>query len=258
MRQSIVSSLVLMIMSSVLLSCGPLKTHSSQQHSDWEGPAAEDASRTYVVDWACEPKQYGSDAEKDISMQEEYCEWKSEKLSDTEKTCRFTSSFDNSRDFYLNSRKQTEFNSIFAAQELRDNCSKLSACLVADKKSEGHLCTGVDSDNCVRERNSDPEICDKLRWVTKENYNGNLNFSIAHMPAGTPDFSPEPLVQLGLLATLPENCHYTKPDKTEVACTIPIEDECYSMSGQLRAGIQVETKKFSARQVNFTDKQCKK
>src|SRR6478609_4942390 len=113
---------------------------SSQVKSDWEEPATKGKSRSYVVDWACEPKRYGAVAETAVKDQEEYCEWKVVKTTATEKTCRFTSSFDTKRDFYLNSRGKTSFNSISAARYLVDLCTENAEGRLKAGQTAGSLC----------------------------------------------------------------------------------------------------------------------
>ena len=54
--------------------------------------------------------------------------------------------------------------------------------------------------------------------------------------------SGNPAIAIGILTGLPENCTYATDDKTEVTCTVPAEDTCFSVAGQLRVGMRVQTK----------------
>jgi hypothetical protein len=241
----------LAVLSLVACNNGDIKSASnSQTQSDWETvPAAEPTlptepavskPKSYVIDWACEPKRYGVASEASIKYQEEYCEWKVVKTTASVKTCRFTTSFDNKRDFYLNSRGKTPVNSISAARYLVDLCNEDALYRLGQGKSVGSLCTGVPS-GCVNGRNSDPEICSKVRWATGEKYNGNIDFCVDKLTQRDSIVLPEPLIQFGLLTDLPEGCTYATDDKTEVLCNIPAEDECFSVAGQLRPGMRVQT-----------------
>lgn len=216
-------------------------TSASTVKSDWEAVAVEGEARSYVIDWACEPKRYGAAAEKTIKNQEEYCEWKTVATTATEKTCRYTTSFDRTRDFYLNSRGKTPVNSISAARYLVDICAEDALQRLESGKSVGSLCTGVPQ-GCVNGRNSDPEICTKVRWATGEHYVGNIDFCVDKLTTRDSILLDEPLMQFGLLTELPENCSFATEDKTEVTCVIPPEDDCFSMTGQLRPGMRVQTK----------------
>ncbi len=209
--------------------------------SDWEELQVEGQTRSYVVDWSCEPKRFGSAAETAIKNQEEYCEWKTVKTTSTEKTCRFTSSFDRKRDFYLNSRGKTSVNSISAARYLVDLCAENALDRLQSGQTIGSLCNGVTS-GCVNGRNSDPEICSKVRWAVGEKYKGNIDFCVDKLAARDSTLLDAPLMQFGLLVDIPENCQYSADDKTEVLCTIPAEDDCFSVAGQLRPGLRVQTK----------------
>lgn len=244
----------LAVLSLVACNKGDNKSASnSQVKSDWETVPEVDPNepidptipvvskpKTYVIDWACEPKRYGSAAEANIKYQEEYCEWKTVKTTATEKTCRFTASFDTKRDFYLNSRGKTSVNSISAARYLVDVCNENAISRLEQGKSVGSLCTGVSS-GCVNGRNSDPEICSKVRWAAGEKYAGNIDFCVDKLTQRDSILLPEPLMQFGLLTDLPENCTYATDDHTEVTCTVPAEDDCFSAAGQLRVGVRVQT-----------------
>lgn len=225
----------------VLSSCKNSSSLDSSAKSDWENPAEDDKARSYVVDWSCEPKQFGQKAEKVVAYQEEYCEWKTEKTTDNEKVCRFTSSFDDSRDFSLNSRGETPFNTIPAALYLVSSCAENATSRLEKNLGIGKLCAGL-PDACVAERNSDPEICDKVRWVTKERFEKRLDYCVDQLPVVESQKTDRPLMQFGLLTELPENCSYATDDQTEVKCTIPKEEDCFSIAGQLRVGLRVYTK----------------
>ncbi|MBC7531856.1 MAG: hypothetical protein H7318_09775 [Oligoflexus sp.] len=214
---------------------------TSAVKSDWEEIATEGKSRSYAIDWACEPKRYGAASEKTIKDQEEYCEWKVVKTTATEKTCRFTTSFDETRDFYLNSRGKTPINSIGAARYLVDLCTKNATEHLEAGKTAGALCAGI-PEGCVDGRNSDPEICTKVRWATGERFAGNIDFCVDKLIQRDSIILDEPLMQFGLLSELPENCTYATEDHTEVVCTVPVEDTCFSVAGQLRPGMRVQTK----------------
>ena len=237
----------------VMGGCGPRLEPNSALFSDWQEPALPDGSRAYVIDWACEPKRFGGSAEQDISEQEEYCEWRS--LSNglssgaTEKVCQFTSSFDHTRDFYLNSRGRTGINSIGAAQQLRDDCSAVATRHLKRGQAVGHNCSEVGEfgGGCVAERNSDPEICDKVRFVVGQKYHGIFNFSIDQMPPNNADSSPLPLMRLGLLTSLPRGCAFSQADHTEVSCRVAANLSCFTLSGQLRVGVRVLTTLIKAK-----------
>jgi hypothetical protein len=214
---------------------------ASEVKSDWEEPAVEGKPRSYVVDWACEPKRYGEASEKTVKNQEEYCEWKITKQTATEKTCRFTASFDRNRDFYLNSRGKTPINSISAARYLVDLCSNDAERRLKQGLSVGSLCSGI-PEGCVSGRNSDPEICSKVRWATGERYKGNIDFCVDKLTQRDSIVLDQPLIQFGILTEIPENCTYATDDKTEVVCNVPAEDTCFSVAGQLRLGLRVQTK----------------
>ncbi len=213
--------------------------------SDWEAPPAADGSRPYVIDWACQPKRFDSSAETEIYEQEEYCEWRVVATDDTTKTCQFTTSFDNSRDFYLNSRGRTRFNSVGAAQELRDACAEVALARLRQGKPVGQNCTNVSAGGCVPGRNSDPEICSRVRYMVGQNYNQVLDFTIDQMPAGSTRFTKLPLMRMGLLTALPAGCAYSQADKTEVTCSVPKESSCFALTGQLRVGLRVLTTPYA-------------
>jgi len=227
--------------------CGPRRESISGLASDWQGAAAPDGSRAYVIDWACEPKRFGGSAEEDISHQEEYCEWRSVatmlNTNAKEKVCQFTSSFDHTRDFYLNSRGRTGINSIGAAQQLRDDCSAVATRHLKRGQAVGHNCSEVGGvgGGCVAERNSDPEICDKVRFVVGQKYYGKFNFCIDQMPPDYANSSSLPLMRLGMLTSLPKGCVYSQADHTEVSCRVAEDLSCFALSGQLRVGIRVLT-----------------
>jgi len=218
-----------------------MPTSASDVKSDWEELQVDGEARSYVIDWSCEPKRFGAKAEKTISNQEEYCEWKTEKVTDTEKTCRFTTSFNRKKDFFLNSRGKTSVNSISAARFLVDLCTENALRRLKSGQSVGTLCNGV-STGCVNGRNSDPEICSKVRWAVGERYNDRIDFCVDKLTQRDSTILPDPLMQFGLLVDIPDNCSYTSDDHTEVLCTVPAEDDCFSVAGQLRVGMRVQTK----------------
>lgn len=225
----------------LLAACKNSASQDSVTKSDWEKEAEADKARSYVVDWSCEPKQFGRAAEKTVEYQEEYCEWRVEKTTKTEKVCRFTSSFDETRDFSLNSRGQTPFNTIGAARYLVDSCADNATDRLEKKLGSGKLCSGL-PDACVAERNSDPEICDKIRWTTKERFEKRLDYCVDQLPVRDSDKTETPFMQFGLLTDLPENCSFATEDKTEVLCTVAKNEDCFSVAGQLRVGLRVYTK----------------
>ncbi|MES2744700.1 MAG: hypothetical protein V4655_04695 [Bdellovibrionota bacterium] len=230
------------------LSCKDSSTDSSHVKSDWENAQEPDQTRTYVVDWSCEPKQYGKKAEKEVSYQEEYCEWKTVKTDKAkdEKTCRFTASFDTSRKFHLNSRDQTPFNTLEAALYLVESCADNATSRLEKGLGTGKLCAGL-PDACVKERNSDPEICDKIRWTTKERFENRLDYCVDQLPVVANQRTEKPFLQFGLLTEIPANCQYTTDDKTELDCTVPAEESCFSVAGQLRVGLRVHTKPLDSK-----------
>jgi hypothetical protein len=235
----------------VFLACRGTTGPVSATKSDWEGPAAADGSRNYDIDWSCEPKRYDSSAETTPYKQEEYCEWQTVTPAPAgtpagKKACMFTTSFDNSRSFYLNSRGATPINSIGAAQALRDDCAHTALKKRQAGQQAGHNCSAIQAQNCVPERNSDPEICDKVRYVVGQNFDKKLNFQIDQMPDDGTDFSPMPLMRLNLLTGLPDGCTYSQPDKTEVICNVDESATCFSMAGQMRPSIRVITTPYSA------------
>lgn len=252
------ASIILFISANVFLmaACGGKSKHAtSTQNSDWEGPEVKDKTRNFVVDWSCQPKRFGVTAETRVIGQEEYCEWQVVKETDDEKVCRFTSSFDKTRDFYLNSRGKTEFNTIGAARYLVDVCAGNALERLQKGKTVGSLCSGV-SEGCVAGRNSDPEICSRVRWAVGERYNDKIDFCINNLAAGDEVESSEPLMQFGILTELPENCAFATDDKTEVLCTIPKEDDCFAISGELRLGLRVEVKPRESELTLGAAKQC--
>ena len=232
--------MALVVATFLLPACNEVQTLKTTVKSDWEAPAGPDGLRAYVVDWACEPKQFGNAAEKRISGQDEYCEWRTEKVTATEKICRFTSSFDKGRDFYLNSRHQTQFNSTEAARTLVEDCNRIAVSRLNANQPAGNLCSGV-TDGCLAKRNSDPEICDKIRFVAAEKHGKRLDFCIDQLASTEGMSTPAPLLVFGILTALPDNCVFATDDHTEVTCTIPLADECFSVTGQLRPGLRVLT-----------------
>lgn len=247
------------VMSGLLIipACMHRNSTDSYLRSDWQGPASADGSRKYAIDWSCEPKRYDISAETSSSEQEEYCEWHTitpppNGTPAGKKVCMFTTSFDNTRPFYLNSTGQTPINSIGAAQALRDDCAKTALARRAAGQSVGHNCSAIQADNCVPERNSDPEICDKIRFTVGQQYDKNLNFQIDQMPPDSTEFSPMPLMRIGLLTGLPANCTYSQSDQTEVLCTIDASTTCFSVAGQLRPSIQVLTTPYQPSAVAAT------
>ncbi len=233
----------LAILVTALTGCGDGRGPESKLSSDWQGAAAPDGSRTYVIDWACEPKRFGGSAEVYVDQQEEYCEWRLVRKGAAGDVCQFTTSFDDHREFYLNSRGQTDINSVSAAQMLRDDCSSVALKRLKAGKGVGHNCAEISQHGggCVPERNSDPEICDKVRFVVGEKYHRELDFSIDQMPPDNVEHTTMPLMRLGLLTALPKNCTFSQADHTEVNCSVPAGTSCFSLSGQLRVGVRVLT-----------------
>ena len=242
-----VTSILALLAFTLPLSCKARQESQSATKSDFEGPADTSGSRNYVIDWPCEPKRYDSSAETELSEQDEYCEWRVEQGQANQKQCRFTTSFDSSRDFFLNSRGATRFNSIGAAQALRDDCATTALKRLGKGLAAGRNCSSISANNCVATRNSDPEICDKVRWVVGQNYNKKLDFAIDQMPPNGKDYSKMTLMRLNLLTSLPAGCQYSRPDKTEVLCTIDRSRDCFSLTGQMRASIRVVTTPFGSK-----------
>ncbi|RZA27175.1 MAG: hypothetical protein EOP10_01110 [Proteobacteria bacterium] len=247
--QRFVRNQIVAIMATLTLvsACNNSKTDSeptSDVKSDWSTEATPGGVRTYAIDWACEPKQYGSSAETKPAYQDEYCEWKTVRTTATEKQCRFTVSFDKSRDFFLNSRGKTPFNTISAARQIVRDCNGIALSRLKKGQTAGKLCSGITS-GCVAGRNSDPEICDKTRWAVGEKYKGNIEFCVDQLAPSDFVSTPRPLMQFGVLADIPENCQYSDNTKTELLCTIPAEDDCFSIAGQIRVGLRVITKAAS-------------
>ncbi len=214
---------------------------SSNLKSDWLTETSPGGLRTYAIDWSCEPKQYGSASETKANYQDEYCEWKIVKQTATEKTCKFTTSFDKTRDFYLNSRGKTPVNSIPAARQLVRDCNSIALSRLKKGQTPGNLCSGITS-GCVSGRNSDPEICDKVRWAVGEKYKGNIEFCVDQLSQSDFISTPRPLMQFGILANIPENCEFADEEHTELLCTIPSDETCFSIAGQIRVGLHVVTK----------------
>ena len=214
---------------------------SSTVKSDWLEEATPGGMRSYGIDWSCEPKQFGASAETKLNHQDEYCEWKVVKTTATEKLCRFTVSFDRSRDFYLNSRGKTPINSIAAARKLVRDCSGIALSRLKKGQSAGKLCSNLTS-GCVAGRNSDPEICDKTRWATGERYKGNIDYCVDQLSPSDWTSTERPLMQFGVLTDIPENCEFADEEKTELLCTLPPKDTCFSIAGQIRVGLRVITK----------------
>ena len=214
---------------------------SSTVKSDWLGEASPAGVRSYGVDWSCEPKQFGASAETRIKNQDEYCEWKTVKTTATEKLCRFTVSFDRSRDFYLNSRGMTPVNSIAAARRLVKDCNNIALSRLKKGQTPGKLCSGINN-GCVSGRNSDPEICDKIRWATGERYKGNIDYCVDQLSPNDWTSTEQALMQFGVVSDIPQNCEFADEEKTELLCTIPPEDTCFSTAGQIRVGLRVVTK----------------
>jgi hypothetical protein len=219
----------------------PASESVSATQSDWLTQATPAGVRTYAIDWSCEPKQFGASAETKPAQQDEYCEWKTVRTTATEKQCRFTVSFDKSRDFHLNSRGKTPFNTISAARQIVRDCNDIALSRLKKGQTPGKLCSGITS-GCVAGRNSDPEICDKTRWAVGEKYKGNIQFCVDQLSPSDLISTPRPLMQFGVLADIPENCEYSDNTKTELLCTIPAEDDCFSIAGQIRVGLKVVTK----------------
>lgn len=113
--------------------------------------------------------------------QDEYCEWERVKREENSALkCRFTSSFDHSRKYYLTQREKdslwadTQFNSfafLAGGSEIDGNTRRrgiINHCL---KKS----CGAADIEdskyfgNCVPDRASDPEICNTLNAAVSKN-----------------------------------------------------------------------------------------
>lgn len=251
-RSPMVAMLATLALASACNSSPSEQTSATQ--SDWETPASAGGLRTYGIDWSCEPKQYGSSAETRVGNQDEYCEWKTVKTTATEKTCRFTVSFDTSRDFHLNSRGKTPFNSIPAARQLVQDCNSIALRRLKSGQAAGKLCSGIE-DGCVSGRNSDPEICDKTRWAAGEKYKGNIEFCIDNLTPSGYSATSKPLMAFGVLADIPENCEYSDDEHTELLCTVPAEDTCFSIAGQIRVGLRVVTKSkpVAPANTNFED-----
>jgi hypothetical protein len=219
--------------------------HGSNSLSSVPSATNANGNGVIVVDWPCAPRRFGISAETTVNHQEEYCEWKVEQSSDKETVCRFTSSFDNRRDFYLNSRGQTLFNTITAAQDLRDACMATTLLRLANNQSPGEQCSDISPDDCIPTRFSDPEICEKIRWVTTQNFNKLLNFTIEDMPKESTELSPSPLMRFGLGGGLPPGCHYSQLDQTEVQCVVPTGTPCLTVAGRLKVGLRVLTTPYS-------------
>ncbi len=247
--------MMLPILLTLLSSCQEQPRTWSREKSDWEAPADTNELRNYIVDWACEPKQWGNAAEKKISGQDEYCEWRTEKVTTTEKQCRFTTSFDDSRDFSLNSRNQTPFNTIAAARYLVRDCNSIALKQIKAGKPAGKLCSGL-TEGCKSSRNSDPEICDKVRWASSEKFAKRIDYCIDQLSPSDAVSTPQALISFGLLTDLPDNCVFNAEDHTEVLCTIPVEDDCFSVAGQLRPGLRVITKSSGSIATLPKSKQC--
>jgi len=213
--------------------------------SDWGQPAIQGNLRSYVVDWSCEPKRYGAKAETSIAFQEEYCEWTVIKQSETEKTCAFTTSFEYQRSFYLNSRRVTPFNTTGAARALIDACAADATRRLTEGLSPGSLCKDVEG-SCAPGRNSDPEICTRIRDVVEQRFEEKIDFCIESLSPDESIFIIKPMIQFGLLTDIPSNCRYSQNDQTEIHCTIPKDDDCFSIAGQLRPGLRVQTRAQNA------------
>jgi hypothetical protein len=239
----------------LILSCTKTPTHPSSTKSDWENAQQADKSRTYVVDWSCEPKRFGSSAESNVGDQEEYCEWQTVKVENSERTCRFTTSFDTTRSFHLNSREETPFNTVDAARILVQSCAENATARLEKGLGTGKLCSDIPND-CVDGRNSDPEICDKIRWTTKERFEKRLDYCVDQLPTDSFQTTTKPLMQFGILTDIPANCRYTTDDKTEVDCTVPADESCFSIAGQLRVGLRVHTRPFDSEAKLPTDDAC--
>lgn len=252
LRSPVVAIMATLVLASACNSSPSDNEQDSTTKSDWETELTEGGLRTYAIDWACEPKQFGASAETKFANQDEYCEWKVEKTTASEKICRFTTSFDRSRDFHLNSRGKTPQNSIEAARQLVEDCNGIALRRLKSGQSAGKLCSGIEN-GCVSGRNSDPEICDKVRWAVGEKYKGNIEFCVDNLaPWGYPT-PKKPLMQFGVLADIPENCEFADEEQTELRCTVAPEDSCFSIAGQIRVGIHVQTKSKAAPATEFEE-----
>jgi len=256
------TSSIVCLLFSMAPACKHTATRSAGTQSAWAESVQADGTRRYVIDWSCLSRQFGTTADEEappgdydpnVSRQDEYCEWKLISVTDTQKICKFSTSFDNARDFYLNSRGVTPVNSIGAARQLASDCTTKAKERMVNpsfKGSPGNHCEGFHANDgtggCVAKRNSDPEICDKVRWAVSMNAKQKINFAIDSMPPPLTDFGTQPLVRLGLISALPNNCNYSMDDKTEVTCTVAKGQLCASVASDLRAGIRVVTSRYSA------------
>jgi hypothetical protein len=193
---------------------------------------------TYIVDWPCFPKRYGTAAEKDRNIQDEYCEWTKVKTEADKAWCVFTSSFDTSREIHLVQSNNT----LGAAVKLVKDCQKQAQIMLKQAGNPGQKCEGM-AGGCVAGRNSDPEICSHVRDLVARAMDPSDNVRYRFPALSQPQ---KKLIQFGLLAPLPAGCEAADPGEPEgitmVGCPLPSpEASCVdSFAKKLRVGMEVE------------------